>query len=60
MDEYLKSPLERAQNLNLKPVPQSTVDALEKRLITNYLPKINDQVRENRLSAEKLRSKVLY
>lgn len=53
-----QSPLERMQNLQR--VPAAVVDALEKRLRDNYVPKIIEQVKEDRLSAEALRSKVLY
>lgn len=53
-----QSPLERMQNLQR--VPAVVVDALEKRLRENYVPKIIEQVKEDRLSAEVLRSKVLY
>lgn len=53
-----QSPLERMQNLT--EVPAKVVDALEKRLRENYVPKIIEQVKEDRLSAEALRSKVLY
>ena len=52
------SPLERMQHLQR--VPTEVVDALEKRLRENYVPKIMEQVKEDRLSAEALRSKVLY
>ena len=45
---------------NLTEVPAQVVDALEKRLRENYVPKIMEQVKEDRLSAEALRSKVLY
>ena len=53
-----QSPLERIQNLQR--VPADVVDALEKRLRDNYVPRIMEQVKEDRLSAEALRSKVLY
>ena len=53
-----QSPLDRIQNLQW--VPTNVVDALEKRLRENYVPKILEQVKEDRLSAEALRSKVLY
>lgn len=53
-----KSPLERIQNLER--VSAASVEALEKKLRETYVPRINTQVREARLRAETLRSKVLY
>ena len=56
--EELGSPLKRIKNL--REVDPKEVLELETRLRSTYVRRMNEQAREARLRAEKLRDKILY